>query len=104
MLRVFISCPMNGLSDEEIIKTRTDIKDKLGKTLASDFEIVDSFFTNFHVSGNSHIDPAMYYLGMAICKMANSDVVVFAKGWDKARGCKMEYEIARAYGKTCILL
>lgn len=103
MIKVFISCTMNGRSDEEILKTRKDINEKLKNVLKQDFEVIDSFFTDFNPNV-TQIDPAMYYLGLAISKMAAADIVVFAEGWDKARGCKLEYNVARAYGKTCILL
>ena len=103
MLRVFISCTMNGRSDEEILKTRKDINEKLKNVLKQDFEVIDSFFTDFNPNV-TQIDPAIYYLGLSISKMAAADIVVFAEGWDKARGCKLEYNVARAYGKTCILL
>ena len=66
-------------------------------------EVIDSFVTDFNPNV-TQIDPAMYYLGLSISKMAAADIVVFAEGWDKARGCKLEYNVARAYGKTCILL
>lgn len=102
MIKVFISCTMNGRSDEEILKTRAELTDKLKGILKQEFEVVDSFFRRY--PNITQIDPAMYYLGLAISKMASADIVVFAKGWDKARGCKLEYDVARAYGKTCILL
>jgi len=103
MIKVFISCAMNGLSDEEILKTRKEVSEKIKGMLKQDVEIIDSFFTDFNPNV-TQIDPAMYYLGLSIGKMASANVVVFAKGWDKARGCKIEYDVARAYGKTCILL
>lgn len=103
MIKVFISCTMNGRSDEEILKTRKDINEKLKNVLKQDFEVIDSFFTDFNPNV-TQIDPAMYYLGLSISKMAAADIVVFAEGWNKARGCKLEYNVARAYGKTCILL
>ena len=103
MIKVFISCTMNGRSDEEILKTRAELTNKLKGILKQEFEVIDSFFTDFNPN-ITQIDPAMYYLGLAISKMASADIVAFAKGWDKARGCKLEYDVARAYGKTCILL
>ena len=31
--------------------------------------------------------------------MSKADIVVFDVGWYEARGCKIEYEVAKAYGK-----
>ena len=103
MIKLFIICTMNGRIDEQILNTRKDINEKLKNVLKQDFEVIDSFFTDFNPNV-TQIDPAMYYLGLSISKMAAADIVVFAEGWDKARGCKLEYNVARAYGKTCILL
>ena len=44
-----------------------------------------------------YIHPRLYYLGEAIKKMANCDTVVFAKGWQYARGCRIEHEVTRLY-------
>lgn len=32
--------------------------------------------------------------------MAKADVVVFAKGWEAARGCRIEHAVAEEYGLT----
>lgn len=38
--------------------------------------------------------------GKSLELMADADVVYFAEGWQKARGCRLEYECARAYKVT----
>ena len=42
--------------------------------------------------------PALYYLAKSIDVIGKVDAVFFAKGWQLARGCKIEREIAKAYG------
>ena len=41
---------------------------------------------------------AMYYIANSILAMSRCDCVYFAKGWENARGCRIEYYIAAAYG------
>ena len=42
--------------------------------------------------------------GRAILKLSDADLVVFAKGWETARGCKVEYLIASEYGLDIMML
>lgn len=44
MKRVFISHPMSGLSDREILEERERIRSKVRKLLDEPIEIIDSFF------------------------------------------------------------
>lgn len=103
MTKIFISCPMRGYSKEDILKVREDIKTELQRRVKFKFDVIDSYFPDFKTSSAS-IDPAVYCLGRAIIKMAEADMVVFCKGWEQARGCKIEYEIARSYNKPIIML
>lgn len=36
--------------------------------------------------------------------MAKADIAIFCPGWEKARGCQIEYQTAKAYGIPCIAL
>ena len=40
----------------------------------------------------------MYCLAHSIQCLADADIVYFAEGWENARGCKIEHEIAKQYG------
>ena len=37
-------------------------------------------------------------LGKSISLMSDADLVVFAPGWEDARGCRIEHQVARDYG------
>lgn len=94
--KVMISQPMNGLTDEEIKKTKLETVEKLSKR----YVVVDSFFT-----GGEECDWAdtqnnipIAYLALSLKKMAEVDAVYFCKGWSKARGCVIEHEVAKNYG------
>lgn len=93
MKRVFISQPMRDLSDKEILEERERIENKLKEILNEPFEIIDSFFENTP----RKITP-LWYLGKSIEKMSYADIVFFAKGWEKNRGCVIEHSCADQYG------
>lgn len=93
MKRIFISQPMHGLSDMEILKERGRIIKKLRKIIKEPFEIIDSFFENTPTK----ITP-LWYLGRSIEKMSYADIIFFAKDWEKNRGCVIEHECADKYG------
>lgn len=92
-MKVFISQPMNGHTDEEIKAEReriiTDCKTSFGDSV----EIIDSFF-----EGAPHDAKPLWFLGKSLEVMADADIVLFAPSWEKARGCRMEHTAALEYG------
>lgn len=40
----------------------------------------------------------MCFIAKSIENMSLCHVAYFAKGWENARGCRIEYEVAKAYG------
>ena len=52
----------------------------------------------------SSLNVSVYCLGRAIIKLSEADIVVFAEGWENARGCRIEHTIAQDYGMDIILL
>ena len=92
-LKVFISQPMSGLTDEQILAVRNNAI----KTLEADgYEVIDSFITD-------EIDvrvPGLAYLARSLSLMASADAVYFVKGFEKARGCRIEEACAKEYGIT----
>ena len=92
-MKVFISQPMNGLSDEEIKQEREKIKIFLNKKFYyCDVEIIDSFFENA-----PHDAKPVWYLGESIKLLSTADLLYLAKDWENARGCKMERMVAVNY-------
>lgn len=93
MKKLFISQPMNGKTDEEILETRTQAAIKVAKRLGESVFVLDSYFQD----APSEAKP-LWYLGKSLQVLAEADVAFFAKGWDKARGCKIEHLCADEYG------
>lgn len=102
MLRVFISVPMSGRSNEEVLKQIEDVKrDVLENHIYGDEEIM--FVDNLEYEPKSLLEanpviPNLLYLGQAVKKMGMCNAVVFAPGWDNARGCRIEFDVAIEYG------
>lgn len=94
---VMISQPMRGKTNEQIRKERED----LVKRVEEDGDIVlDTVFDE----APKNVNEAVWFLAKSIEHLANADRVIFMKGWNKARGCKIEHEIAVEYGKEVIYL
>lgn len=94
---VFISQPMRDRTDEEILKERKTIIDSLA--FPKPVELIQTFYDFSDMRDiNGYINEPLLYLGRAIIDLASADIVVFAPGWEKARGCKIEHECAISYG------
>ena len=44
----------------------------------------------------------LMYMSNSFARMAISDTVYFVKGWEKARGCRLEHQAAQDYGLKII--
>jgi hypothetical protein len=99
-----ISQPMNGLTDEQIDETRNRFFEFACK---EKFDVVNTFFTGGFNSPSSMksrgiIQIPVYFLAKSLEYMSECSTVYFAKGWENARGCKIEHEIALQYGLEII--
>ena len=95
MVKAFLIQPMNGRSEKEILDEREIMRmifEVKGITL------IDSYITGEPKSNNI----GLWYLGKSIEMMADADVVCLLPGWDKNRGCKLEYECAKNYEMTIL--
>ena len=97
MKTVMIRQPMNGLTDEEIEKVKSEAIRELSK---KHYKVINTFFTDGKEcdwADTQHNTP-IAYLALSLKKMAEVDAVYFCKGWSKARGCVIEHEVAKNYG------
>ncbi|MDR1515070.1 MAG: hypothetical protein LBS45_05185, partial [Synergistaceae bacterium] len=85
------SQPMRGRSDEEILAERKHLETLAREKRGEDVVIVDSFFKDFN--GN-----ALQFLGRSIGVLAEADAAIFGKGWENARGCRIEHLCCEEYG------
>lgn len=96
MKKLFISQPMRGLSEEEILKAREEIRIRAEKVIGEPVEVIDSFFTDY--SGEVCKSVPMWHLGKSIQLLSQADIAYFGGDWRNARGCKIEHEVADKYG------
>lgn len=97
MKKLFISQPMKDKTDDEIKREREKALTLAKESVGDDVELIDSFFENA-----PHDARPLWYLGESLKLLATADIVYFADGWEKARGCKIEHECAEQYGITII--
>ena len=93
MKKLFISQPMKGKTDEEILKDREVAIEKAKEECGEDVEVIDSFFQNAPVDARP-----LWFLGKSLELLSAADIVYFAPGWEEARGCKIEHICAVEYG------
>ncbi len=94
-MKVMISQPMRGKTNEQIKAERAELVREIE---AAGDTVLDTVFD----TAPENVDQAVWYLSESIKFLANADKVVFMAGWNKARGCKIEHEIAVEYGKEVI--
>lgn len=93
--KVFISQPMTGRTLDEVKKERHNIelimqeRDEGLSTKGMSVKVIDSFDEQAFLEGRNPLD----CLGDCIKKMSEANIVVFAPGWDKSRGCRIEHHV-----------
>lgn len=103
-MKAMLSQPMAGKTDEEIIATR----EKAIKALeAQGYEIVNTLFTdewynNENMKKRGVVQIPLCFLAKSLENMSLCHAAYFCKGWEQARGCRLEHDAAVAYGLTVI--
>ena len=95
-MKIMISQPMKGRTEKDIKEEREALVTKLE---AEGHEVLDTVFTDF----DCYASP-IAYLARSIEYLDKADAVVFMKGWEEARGCRIEHIIATEYGKFIKIL
>ena len=93
--KIFISQPMANKTNEEIEKEREEVKKILDEKFGESYEIVDSFFKDA-----PHDEKPLWFLGKSFELLSTADIAVFTKGWNEARGCRMEHLACENYKIT----
>lgn len=91
-MKIMISQPMKGKTNEQIREERAELVKELQK---EGHEVIDTVFEN----APADEDVAIYMLSQSIRYIGKVDALYFMKGWKKARGCKIEHQVAVEYGK-----
>ena len=104
MNKAMLSQPMAGKSDEEIVATREKAIDALN---AQGYEIVNTLFTDEWYSKEKMQERGveqipLCFLAKSLENMSLCHAAYFCKGWENARGCRIEHDAAVAYGLEII--
>lgn len=102
--KAMLSQPMAGKTDAEIIATREKAISALKE---KGFEIVNTLFTDEWYSKDAMtargvVQIPLCFLAKSLENMSLCHAAYFCKGWENARGCRIEHEAAMAYGLEII--
>lgn len=104
MAKAMISQPMAGKTEKEIIETRENAITVLKER---GYDIVNTLFTDDWYSDKAMqergvVQIPLCFLAKSLENMSKCHVAYFCKGWQTARGCRIEHEAAKAYGIAII--
>ena len=102
--KAMLSQPMAGKSEKEIVETRdraVEILESMG------YEVINTLFTDEWYSKESMgsrgvVQIPLCFLAKSLENMSQCHAVYFCKGWEEARGCRIEHGAALAYGLNVI--
>ena len=102
--KAMLSQPMAGKTEEEIIAARERAIREL-KRLG--YEIVSTLFTDAWYSSEAMkergvVNIPLCFLAKSMETMSKCHAAYFCKGWENARGCRIEHDAAKAYGLEII--
>lgn len=98
--KAMLSQPMAGKTEQEITETR----ERAIATLKEEgYEIVNTLFTDEWYSKEAMeergvVQIPLCFLAKSLENMSLCHAAYFCKGWENARGCRIEHEAAKAYG------
>ena len=103
-MRAMLSQPMAGKTDEEIVNTREKAIEYLRDR---GYEVVNTLFTDEWYSKDKMeerevVQIQLCFLAKSLENMSLCHTVYFCKGWENARGCRIEHDAAVAYGLDII--
>lgn len=98
-MKVFISQPFYGRTENEIMLEQKDIleefKNFIRWTSSTPIEVIDTYHSLDAPDGAGRL----WYLGNSISLMDQADAVIFSKDYRNATGCVVEECAAILYGK-----
>ena len=103
-MKAMLSQPMANKTQEEIIAAR---ERAIAALEARGYEVVNTLFTSEWYSKESMekrgvVNIPLCFLAKSLENMSLCHAAYFCKGWEQARGCRIEHEAAKAYGVKII--
>lgn len=103
-MKAMLSQPMAGKTEEEIVATR---EKAVAALKAKGYEIVNTLFTDEWYSSEKMkergvVQIPLCFLAKSLENMSLCHAAYFCKGWEQARGCRLEHDAAITYGLNVI--
>ena len=103
---IFISQPMTGKSEEEILATRQKEIEKIHQRFDADgveINIIASYIDDatrkhFKKYVSDDINWDIFWLSQSLERLAMADIIWLCDGWEYSNGCNIELECATRYG------
>lgn len=104
MKKAMLSQPMAGKTEKEMIETR---ERAIAALKERGYEVVNTLFTDEWYSREAMeqrgvVQIPLCFLAKSLENMSLCHAAYFCKGWEGARGCRIEREAAKAYGLEII--
>ena len=96
MLKLFVSLPMNGLTESSIRKRLEWCHQYVQSKIGDEVEVIDTYITE--KIPDDVKNEGVWFMAKSIELLATADIVYFDHGWERARGCRFEHELALKYG------
>ena len=107
---IFISQPMSGKSEEEILATRQKEIEKIHQFFDADgveINIIASYIDDAtrkyfeeHITDGINWD--IYWLSQSLQRLALADTIWMCEGWEYSKGCNIELKCAIQYGLNIV--
>lgn len=104
MKKAMLSQPMAGKTESEIVETREKAVKQLesmGYTVVNTL-FNDEWYSKESMSKRGVVQIPLCFLAKSLEYMSLCHAAYFCKGWENARGCKIEHDAAKSYGLEII--
>ena len=110
IINIFISQPMTGKSEEEILATRQKEIDKIHQLFDADgveINIIASYIDDatrnrLQECVGDGINWDIYWLSQSLQRLALADTIWLCEGWEYSKGCNIELKCAIQYGLNIV--
>lgn len=104
MHKAMLSQPMGGKTQEEIVETRERairaLQDRGYKVVNTLF--TDEWYSKEAMEARGVVQIPLCFLAKSLENMSLCHATYFCRGWEQARGCRIEHEAAKSYGLEII--
>ena len=93
-----ISQPMRNIDPDKVALQREKAE---AAVRAAGYEPIDTVYEEdfkYAVDSDNIVNPALWYMGLALARLSLAHVIYMCDGWDTARGCRIEHQAAIDFG------